>query len=53
MMEPVESRVQGLHFRTKLSEKEISKMRLTIRDTFDKVQAVLRQVSSYMLLVLR
>ena len=52
-MEPPMSRASGLRFKEKLTEKDIIVMRDQIRDEFDKIQIVLKQVSSYMLLVFR
>ena len=40
-------------FKEKLSEEEIESMRDTLRKNFDKVQVILQQVSSYMILVFR
>lgn len=47
------SKKNHLRFKEKLDEKEIEIMRDTLRKNFDKVQVILRQVSSYMLLVFR
>lgn len=52
-MEPPMSRAKGLKFKIKLTEEDISRMREQIRDNFDKIQIILKQVSSYMLLVFR
>jgi len=53
IMEPRMSRVNSLKFKQKLTENEILTMRDQIRNEFDQIQLVLRQVSSYMLLVFR
>ena len=53
IMEPRLSRINSLRFKEKLTEKDILVMRDQIRNEFDKIQIVLRQVSSYMLLVFR
>jgi hypothetical protein len=45
--------MKGLKFKSNFSEKEIEIMRDNIRKEFDRVQIILRQVSSYMLLVFR
>lgn len=42
-----------LRFKDKLTEEDILLMRETVRNNFDKIQIVLKQVSSYMLLVFR
>jgi hypothetical protein len=42
-----------LRFKDKLSDEDILSMRETVRTNFDKIQIVLKQVSSYMLLVFR
>ena len=52
-MEPPTSRSSGLQFKSQLSEDEISQMKKHIRDTFDKIQIILKQLSPYMLLVFR
>ena len=52
-MEPPLSRVGALTFKAKLEEKDILLMRDNVRKSFDKIQIILKQVSSYMLLVFR
>jgi hypothetical protein len=42
-----------LRFKDKLSENDILIMRDTVRTQFGKIQIILKQVSSYMLLVFR
>lgn len=42
-----------LTFKDKLSDQDILAMRETVRNNFDKIQIILKQVSSYMLLVFR
>jgi hypothetical protein len=51
--EPPMSRAQGLTFKSKLDESEIILMREKIREDFDKIQIILKQLSPYMLLVFR
>ena len=53
IMEPRLSRVNSLKFKQKFTENEIEEMRNQIRNEFEQIQGVLRQVSSYMLLVFR
>ena len=53
-MEPPLSRKQGgLFFKKKLTDHDILLMRQAIGNTFDKIQIILKQVPSYMLLVFR
>lgn len=42
-----------LTFKDKLNDQDILAMRETVRNNFDKIQIILKQVSSYMLLVFR
>jgi hypothetical protein len=54
MMEPMGSRAnRGLSFKAQYTDEEIVKMRDELRNTFDKIQIILRQLSPYMLLVFR
>ena len=43
----------GLQFKSTITEDDMQQMRAEIRNTFDRVQVVLKQVSPYMLLVFR
>ena len=52
-MEPSLSRVSSLKFKRNLTENDIIKMRESIRDQFDKIHLILKQVNPYMLLVFR
>jgi TRAP-type uncharacterized transport system substrate-binding protein len=52
-MEPPLSRTSSLTFKKNLNEEDIFKMRKAIRDNFDKIQIILKQIPNHMLLVLR
>jgi hypothetical protein len=49
IMEPRMSRVNSLKFKQKLTENEILTMRDQIRNEFDQIQLVLRQVYQFRL----
>lgn len=52
-MEPPLTRMNSLTFKSVLTERDILEMRSKVRNEFDKIQLVLKQVSSNMLLVFR
>jgi hypothetical protein len=52
-MEPPMSRLTGYNFKSKLTKEDIFEMRLQIRDNFDKIQIILKQIPSNFLLILR
>lgn len=53
MMEPPMTRVKGLAFKSRLTEEDIYRMRAKIRNEFDKIQEVLKQLDRCMLLIMR
>lgn len=53
MMEPAMSRIDGLKFKSKLTESDILKMRERVRNEFGRIHFILKTVSSYLLLVFR
>lgn len=53
MMEPPLSRVKGLRFKLKLTDQDIYSMREKVRNEFDKIQIILKQLNRCMLLILR
>ncbi len=53
MMEPAMSRMDGLKFKSKLTESDILKMRERVRNEFGRIHIILKTVSSYLLLVFR
>jgi hypothetical protein len=52
-MEPPLTRLRGLTFKSVLTEEDILRMRSVVRNEFGKIQNILKQVSSSMLLVFR
>lgn len=53
MMEPPMTRVKGLRFKSRLTEEDIYRMRAKIRNEFDKIQVILKQLDRCMLLIMR